>query len=304
MRQLSPPITRQCATCGAPFLVSGTGRRALTCSPPCKAARRRVNDRKPPITRNCETCGTAFPVSGKGSNKRQHCSEPCRIRARRRRHLGSRRRPAVAQHCGKCGTAFTVSGWGLNRRYCSEPCRDSAARAKSRRRYTPKPPVTRSCETCGTAFTVAGNGSTRLVCSRPCLRAQNRGYSRSWRRRNIDEVRRRNREAVSAKYYADPEYRLLRAQGSDLRKRVTSFEVVSPAAMWQEQNGRCYLCGGQMNPLPIYLSSRRYDPLVATIEHRIPISRGGTHDRENVSLAHAQCNLRKNAKTVEEYQAA
>lgn len=39
----------------------------------------------------------------------------------------------------------------------------------------------------------------------------------------------------------------------------------------------------------------------ASIEHIIPISRGGVHSWENVTLCCLSCNVRKNSKTVEEW---
>ena len=81
------------------------------------------------------------------------------------------------------------------------------------------------------------------------------------------------------------------------------MEVIPFSVLWLEQDGKCYLCGGQMNPVAVLLGRPR-DPLMASIEHRIPISRGGTHDRDNVSLAHFVCNMEKGARTLEEFTAA
>jgi 5-methylcytosine-specific restriction endonuclease McrA len=38
-----------------------------------------------------------------------------------------------------------------------------------------------------------------------------------------------------------------------------------------------------------------------TIDHQIPTSRGGTDDLDNLVLACARCNARKNNKTADEY---
>ncbi len=39
-----------------------------------------------------------------------------------------------------------------------------------------------------------------------------------------------------------------------------------------------------------------------SLEHKIPISRGGTNAYENLGISHKNCNSRKHARTVEEYQ--
>lgn len=39
-----------------------------------------------------------------------------------------------------------------------------------------------------------------------------------------------------------------------------------------------------------------------SIEHLIPISRGGTHDIENLGISHGLCNSKKRKKTFKEYK--
>jgi len=51
----------------------------------------------------------------------------------------------------------------------------------------------------------------------------------------------------------------------------------------------CYLC---LKPIEF-----KQDCL----EHEIPLSRGGTNAKDNLSIAHRSCNCKKHTKTVEEY---
>jgi 5-methylcytosine-specific restriction endonuclease McrA len=62
--------------------------------------------------------------------------------------------------------------------------------------------------------------------------------------------------------------------------------------LFKSQEGRCYLCG------ELFYTTFD-DP--ATIEHKIPLSRGGANDLANVALAHLSCNARKGTKTHEEF---
>ena len=62
--------------------------------------------------------------------------------------------------------------------------------------------------------------------------------------------------------------------------------------LFEEQEGLCYLCGK-----PLYASFD--DPV--SIEHKIPVSRGGSNDISNIGLAHLSCNCRKHTKTHEEF---
>lgn len=49
---------------------------------------------------------------------------------------------------------------------------------------------------------------------------------------------------------------------------------------------------------PCYWCGR---PRIATIEHLLPLSRGGRHELDNVQAACWECNNLKNSRTVEEY---
>jgi len=57
---------------------------------------------------------------------------------------------------------------------------------------------------------------------------------------------------------------------------------------YRQQKGRCYYCNGG----------------ASTLDHKIPLSRGGPNTRENTVLACYTCNQAKAAKTVEEFLGA
>lgn len=64
---------------------------------------------------------------------------------------------------------------------------------------------------------------------------------------------------------------------------------------WQE--GRCHYCGDFL--YTFYKQERT----PYTIEHKTPISRGGSNDISNIALACADCNSEKGILTEEEYRA-
>jgi 5-methylcytosine-specific restriction endonuclease McrA len=57
--------------------------------------------------------------------------------------------------------------------------------------------------------------------------------------------------------------------------------------LFEVQKGLCFYC----------------DTLLGEyhIEHMVPLSRGGMHDRKNIVLSCPDCNLRKGTRTVEEF---
>ena len=49
----------------------------------------------------------------------------------------------------------------------------------------------------------------------------------------------------------------------------------------------CQICGKKVSVKPVP------DPKAATIDHIIPIAKGGKHEAKNCQLAHFECNWRK-----------
>lgn len=62
--------------------------------------------------------------------------------------------------------------------------------------------------------------------------------------------------------------------------------------LFEQQDGFCYLCGK--------LLYGTLDGLVS-VEHKIPVSRGGSNNISNIGLAHLSCNQRKHTRTHEEF---
>lgn len=73
--------------------------------------------------------------------------------------------------------------------------------------------------------------------------------------------------------------------------------------MWLRTGGRCEYCGIQM-PTWYDAGAPGADVRVApSIDHRMPKSRGGTDDPENLAIACRSCNSSKGAKTEAEFRA-
>lgn len=102
--------------------------------------------------------------------------------------------------------------------------------------------------------------------------------ARRWREANPDynaEWFRRN-PGMRSKYWRAYEALRLNAPGDG----ATLSELIS------EHGPLCYLCGTAE---------------AITVEHMIPLSRGGSNERENLRPACKSCNSSKRAMTVEEY---
>jgi 5-methylcytosine-specific restriction endonuclease McrA len=74
-------------------------------------------------------------------------------------------------------------------------------------------------------------------------------------------------------------------------KRGGASEPYTLAEIAKRDQGRCQLCGGQV-PMVVKVP----ELLAPTIDHIVPVSKGGDDTRANVQLAHFVCNSRKGAR--------
>lgn len=68
-------------------------------------------------------------------------------------------------------------------------------------------------------------------------------------------------------------------------------EDVSLAEIFDRDSGRCKICGCELS-----MDTKWPHPRTPTRDHVVPLSKGGTHERSNLQLACAECNIRKGAK--------
>jgi hypothetical protein len=94
--------------------------------------------------------------------------------------------------------------------------------------------------------------------------------SASWRKRNPERAR-----------------MLSRIRSHERRAKIHvsggSYTPDDVAKQLKAQGGNCWWCGAPLD--------EKYH-----IDHRIPISKGGSNDAGNIVIAHPQCNLHKSAK--------
>lgn len=79
-----------------------------------------------------------------------------------------------------------------------------------------------------------------------------------------------------------------RARKKNSKGTVTKEDIKE---LYSIQGARCYYCSISLKEL-------------YHIDHMLPLIRGGEHNRSNICLSCATCNMRKHTKTVEEFQRA
>jgi 5-methylcytosine-specific restriction endonuclease McrA len=106
-----------------------------------------------------------------------------------------------------------------------------------------------------------------------------RVYQNTWRDENRERVReyqQRYLEANREKVYAG-------TARSNLRRhhQMAEAEAIDRNEIFNRDGGKCHICGKRVAPESFHL------------DHLIPLSRGGSHTRANIALAHPVCNRRR-----------
>lgn len=86
-----------------------------------------------------------------------------------------------------------------------------------------------------------------------------------------------------------------RAHRNARRAAIARGERFKPAEVFERDRWRCGLCGGRVPRRAVWP-----DPRSASLDHIVPLSADGEHERANVQCAHLACNLRKGARGVQQ----
>lgn len=206
------------------------------------------------VESTCELC--AAPFVGRCKTKR-FCSYACGNTAHVRRHRAARRTPPDVRSCISCGSLFQIVN--ANQFYCCRGCRPSvkvSSARKSAARHRRRPLRLRYCLDCGELFNYSRRSNA--------LRCQDCTYTHNAYRRHEAEARRRQ-----------------------------VYRLGDKSITWQALGDRdgwcCHLCGKSVPKI----AGVAVQPMGATIDHLVPVARGGTHEWDNVALAHRICNMRR-----------
>lgn len=252
-----------CVVCGSVITRKGPqGPPSLYCSGRCNdkatSSRRRT---APPAELSdvaCAACDGFVPVKPKTGPQALYCSLRCQSQASyaRRKTAGTIVRPAASTRlviCAQCESAFDSAR--SNARFCTERCGRAWGRAHE----------SGQCSAAKCARPVRAKG----LCSmhyKTQARAEGRLSNPVW-----DDKRRDN-------------YQRRRA----LKKAAETGDPVRRDDIAARDGYRCGLCAKRVDmtkPWP--------HPLSPSLDHIIPLTRGGAHDPSNVQLAHLRCNTAK-----------
>lgn len=70
-------------------------------------------------------------------------------------------------------------------------------------------------------------------------------------------------------------------------------EKFSREEIFKRDRWRCQICGGRVDR-----KAKPHTPLAPTLDHIVPLSKGGVHSRVNSQCAHFRCNAKKHTRTL------
>lgn len=171
----------------------------------------------------------------------------------------TRENPATVQATIRSGITIKVT-------FCSATCRTL---------YRPIVTARHQCPDCGeTRIEEVRPGKGRIKLCAPCGRRR-KGTSRNgWRRRAkaAGTYRQEDNHRARARYYG------------------VAYEPISKREIYERDGWMCGLCHQPVDPALTFP-----DPMSASLDHIVPMARGGPHLRHNVQCSHFICNSRKGA---------
>jgi 5-methylcytosine-specific restriction endonuclease McrA len=213
-------------------------------------------------TRICQQCGKEY-VRVQGVNGTKYCSLECSIKA------GNHKARPVKRVCAWCGKEYEKHIGDGGNKYCSDKCFHEALKDKSLRRYS---------DIC------SNNYESRKVKCKWCGKEFNTQYKKSHVFCSIEC------KGKWKRHWGLRRFKVLRKAGVIVDKDITLRKVII------KYNKKCNICGKEINENDYVLdinSVFRCGKNYPTIDHIIPISKGGLHEWNNIQLAHMGCNASK-----------
>ena len=222
----------------------------------------------------CSVCERVLMVKPSARRRKKYC-EACRreVRATFAKKLKASRIAVFS--CRTCGKQMIKEG-SIRRSGRCDDCRSAGLRMLT-------------CKQCKQAFVFGKTGWTnRMFCGEGC-------YELSRHRMCVD---------CGEPYVAVPHGKCKRCPLCKKRNRTlksaikrrarraareAAEDTITPGELWTRDGGRCQLCHKK-----IKWNKKWPHPLSMSVDHIVPLSRGGTDEASNLQSAHLSCNCSKN----------
>lgn len=262
----------------------------------------------------CKVCATKFDTPNRGTVTVAYCSDVCRRKWASQRSIATyTARAALLRYiCKHCGKTFVPKKSDRNQ-FCGTRCRNvsRADLSKPTRRRPFCKVYFLKCGGCGKMF--ATGTKEQKACRAICLVAMkynartfkakscpvcSHEHSTRWSRLCSEKCKDRAHRINMKK-----SKRKRRALGLDdhgkaykrAKRCGVAYEVIRRRRVYERDGWMCLLCRK-----PIKQGVIVPHPLSATLDHIIPMSKGGPHTYANVQTAHFRCNWMKRDNAQDE----
>jgi 5-methylcytosine-specific restriction endonuclease McrA len=240
-----------------------TGHKRRYCGPTCYPS---YKPRTEKPRENCQHCGKPLDNPIKAGRPKRNCSRFCREQHRQ----NLKRKPLATRICEHCGKHY---GSNKDQRFCGKDCRltvnriEASARSKAKVRQGLSGDLkTTPCGWCKEPRTYEIGKSTVQAYHPKCTIEARRARYR------IKTVKRQSLVIKPSRLAADE---VVRVYGSN-----------------------CAICNQAID-----LTLKRTSSMGLTVDHWIPLSKGGSDDMSNLRPAHWTCNRKKSDKLPKEVNA-
>ena len=284
---------KKCKVCEMYFKPLPTSGGAVAfCSNECRQKKQKINiSRRLPINKHisilinctCIECGEKFQQKPK-LNRTAYCSQPCRTRRIRRESYIRKDR-----ECLQCRTVIEHRA----NKFCSPECQSKFNIANPKQR--PK-----ECEGCGVTFN-ARSKKTKY-CSNECKSKW--AHKRALAAAGPVHCLTCNNEFIPTPdtylQFCSDDCKLFAKQASwsasAAKRRAVIYSIpfterVNTAEIFARDGGICQSCGIKTSK-----AGGKYHKDYPTIDHIIPISKGGGHIAANLQCMCLRCNIKKSDK--------
>ena len=320
--ELKLQVVAECAICGKPFQKAHVNQKY--CSSECAKEAVRIRRRKPPtkvgLPTTCEICGEVFIRKSPNS---KYCSSACKEAAlkswqeqyraenphydrdRWRKIRGTKEHHKI---CVICGVPFATVR--PQQKACSEECRRELMK-RHRGGSTKKSPEARHREWIHRRY--GSEEAHQEYLKQKEIEDMNRKAKREAERIRKKEENHRFGECVVCGRLFETYNPAQKTCSSECGKklqyarhqnRIPKNQIIDNditlEALYRRDSGVCYLCGK-----PCDWSDKdgvTVGPNYPSIDHLIPVSRGGFHAWDNVRLAHFSCNVKKSDALIPEVE--
>lgn len=224
----------------------------------------------PPFT--CKWCGKdhpeAVPTVARKQVVRKFCDRDCQSKFFLAKKSAERAAywSSLDRKCRQCGVG--INDRDIRAKYCSRYCSEVWW---GQRLEEPLPEVVCELEGCDVVF-IPKSRRQKCCCTNHgqihynrVSRATGRQKAAPW-----NDRRRANHHKRRA-----------------LKKKLPAADI-RPLDIYERDSWVCGVCGDGIDP-----DTAWPDPLSASLDHILPLSKGGHHVPENVQAAHLSCNVRK-----------